>query len=166
MLDAFPNLAKLIGQRDRIEGLGDHFRRAHRQVTLDLIRHGLRRHEHDGRARERRNLPQAMKGLNTVHTGHHHVEENDVGAERRRFLDRLHSTFAKIDREPAELSERELYDRTDIRLVLDITNALQGGWHRRSQGKALDPRLEDLPACRDPSASTKTQDGGLVVMNG
>src|SRR5262245_25135507 len=124
-MSAVPNGAELRGERRRIEGLADDLERPQFEVVLDLVRMDLRRHENHGGLLETGDRAEALERRGAVHAGHHDIEEDDLGRESGRFLDRLRSRAAGADPEAPQALERDHLYLADVLLVLDTEDSLQ-----------------------------------------
>jgi len=70
-------------------------------------------------------LTNQLQGLGSIHAGHHHVEQNEVGREALHLVERLLATGAAQHLKAADGLQRDLGHGLDRRVVLDMQDALE-----------------------------------------
>jgi len=92
-------------------------------VPLNFIRLDFGGDEDYRSGRGLRNRSERFARADTVHAGHHHVEEYQVGSEPRGNFDGLLSTVAQLDREAALPLQRDSNDGLNPGIIFDIKNS-------------------------------------------
>jgi len=79
---------------------------------------------------------QGAQGRRPVHARHHDVEQQQIRDEFSHAQQRLVAGGSDLDRKAANRFERQLGDRADVDLVLDVQNPLQASTHHRSPSRS------------------------------
>src|SRR6266542_1212593 len=140
---------------DRVEGFDDVVVGA-RGEPEDLVgRERLRGEHYDGRVRGVWVPAEPVRDLETVDARHHHIEQNEIGAQAGGLLERLFPVRGDRDL-VARAAEVHLDESGDVRIVVDDQDRLR---HQTvASADALSSRAERTgsPAPKIAVAATKT----------
>jgi hypothetical protein len=110
--------AQIVGKRKRVERLGDNAGRTKRLPARTILRLRTRRQKHDRNGRRSPVGAHFREHGRTVHPGHFHVEQHEIGTPLARDAQRLGAGRAIAQREKRILLKRQRDHGADVGIAI------------------------------------------------